>query len=267
MSTFRAHTFNLSTQFPNAVLGLELRIISHCVGWPQECLFLPFWNSSSRKKRNLWTLVCIHFCNILSISYDLRQMDPKQLPNYWKHPSRILDIRKTHSGWRNTGEWNCNSCRLQRSELIKSISLWPFYSQKGDWHPPGMAPTCHVAFCGCFGFLKGPVHLLQVSCDWTNPTSHPAMGNSLQPCLLLLSSGTLVISGEGTCSVWVRSALGQGSKTKLRNLYSAMMLELFLPKWSSVGLFFGQRPHISSAFQNPNFWELSITVIVTFQSL
>jgi hypothetical protein len=42
MSTFRAHTFNLSTQFPNAVLGLELRIISHCVGWPQECLFLPF---------------------------------------------------------------------------------------------------------------------------------------------------------------------------------------------------------------------------------
>lgn len=99
---------------------------------------------------------------------DLRQMDTEQLPNHWEHPSHILDIRETHSVWRDPSERNCNSRRLQRCQLIKSISFWPFYSQKGDWHPSGMAPAHHVPILWLL--FPWPVHLLLSYGDYTNPT-------------------------------------------------------------------------------------------------
>lgn len=100
-------------------------------------------------------------------------MDTEQLPNYRKHPSHILDVRKTHPVWRNPGEWNCDSCRLQRSELIESISFWPFYSQKGDRHPPGMAHVYCMPLLWMLWLPQDPVCLLQVS--WITQSPLPTL--------------------------------------------------------------------------------------------
>lgn len=104
-------------------------------------------------------------------------MDTKQLPNYREHPSHILDIRKTHSVRGNPGERDCYPCRLQRSELIKSISFWAFYSQKGDWHPSGMAPGHRMPLPWGFAFpiaLSTSYHLME---DNTDPLPISSEGN------------------------------------------------------------------------------------------
>lgn len=156
---------------------------SCCLGCPIYC---PKQNHASRvsffsifkvfsKEINL--SLSNYLFVFISVTYHpslmtLRQMDTKQLPNYWKHPSCIFDIRKTHSIWRNPGEWNCNSCRLQRSELIKSISLRSFYSQKGDWHPSGMAPVCCLSVLWWLWPSWGPWPFTADLKLHTNLTSH-----------------------------------------------------------------------------------------------
>lgn len=159
-------------------------------------------------------------------------MDTEQLSNYRKHPSHILDIRKTHSVWRNPGEWNCNSCRLQRRELIKSISLWPFYSQKGDWHPSGMAPVCRVPVPWRFGLSPGS---FVCSPTWyTNPTfptiqkMQKRYGKKCKcPIYHSFLSGSPVVSEAR--SVWARSALGQEPKQPEKCFLHVFSFFFFFP--------------------------------------
>lgn len=147
-------------------------------------------------------------------------MDTEQLSNHRKHPSHILDIGKAHSIWRDPSEWNCNSCRLQRSELIKSISLWPFYSQKGDWHPSGMASICCVPFC-CFGF---PRALSSYPCHTHTPLPVPAIRKIRKHWKIYLPLIPLRVSS----SFWGTFNLGKISfRTRLQKPEKCFLLFLF----------------------------------------
>lgn len=101
-------------------------------------------------------------------------MDTEQLPDHREHPRHLLDVRKTHSVRGDPGERGCNPRRLQGSELIKGVSLWPLYRQKGDWHPSGMALGTP---CPCHGALLPPTapsthyHLMEDYTEAHSPLS------------------------------------------------------------------------------------------------
>lgn len=145
---------------------------------------------------HLFLSTCLYSFHNSVYPCDLRQMDTEQLPNHWEHPSHILDIRETHSVWRDPSERNCNSRRLQRCQFIKSISFWPFYSQKGDWHPSGMAPVHHVpilwllcfshglsTFCCLMGTIGTPLPIA-VACSTCHSCKDWALIYWHAPCML-----------------------------------------------------------------------------------
>lgn len=152
---------------------------------------------------HLFLSTCLYSFHNSVYPCDLRQMDTEQLPNHWEHSSHILDIGKTHSVRRDPSERNCNSRRLQRREPIKSISFRPFYSQKGDWHPSGMAPVHYVPILWLLSF---PTACPLAAVVWELHKLLPTTGGSVSSALCHDSEGTCgrylsVLNGSHTLSL------------------------------------------------------------------